>query len=189
MIHGHQIPASARSSRAPEIGQRGGDRAYTLTGTRPQGEGWCPYNLETERNRGTNGNSPAGQLGSNDNSQHVHHWWVPQMIVGEIFSLLSPLLITLTLVRMAWRFVQRKFVAFEGIVSSCLLAIDSFLGSYIGAPEDLASSCLYVWTVHFSTPTFIRLLILHHIYNLKSDIYIYIYIYIYINIKCNNRAP
>ncbi len=42
------------------------------------------------------------------------------------------------------------------------------------APEDLAyllPTCLHVWTVHFSTPSFIRQLILRHIYNLKSDRY------------------
>jgi hypothetical protein len=45
---------------------------------------------------------------------------------------------------MVWRFVQQKFMAFQDLVSSCLLEVDSFLGSYILAFEDLASFCLYV---------------------------------------------
>jgi hypothetical protein len=52
------------------------------------------------------------------------------MILEEYF-LTFPLLITLIQVRMVWRFVQQKFMAFEDLVSSCLLEIDSFLGSYV----------------------------------------------------------
>ncbi len=39
---------------------------------------------------------------------HIHHRWVPQMILEEFFLLL-PFLFTLILIRMVWRFVQQEY--------------------------------------------------------------------------------
>jgi hypothetical protein len=62
-------------------------------------------------------------------------------------------------------------MAFEDLVSSCLLEIDSFLGSYVDSywgPCILQPTCMNCTFFH---TYFIRQLILRHIYNLKSDSY------------------